>query len=458
MEAVLERLSLKRALFLAATLIVPVLLLAAQPLDMSLQQSAVLAALVLTITWWVTGAVDRTCASLFLLTVFLLVSGAPAKTVFSFPLSENFLMIVFSFLFSQGVSNSGLAGRLLQPLLRRYAGTPGRLIAAMVLSAAAMVFVIPQPFSRIILLSLIFRDYFDTLELKGSVRSALMLGLYFFSILINMAMFRGDIILNGALVSMSGLSLDEGQWVRYMALPTLGYLLLAIVLYRLLFGGALKAFPSAVRRREEATAPLSGQEKRNLAFILITVVIWATEDFHGLSGTVVVIAATVLMVPMGLLRLPDLSSVNVKLLVFLTAAFAIGGTLKACGVADKTFALFVPIFPASFSLPYVLAVLVVSVLLHTLLGSNITTMSVVVPGLMSIGAGIAPAQGLLFLIYIAVCSQFLLPFHHVILLLGEGKGYYSIKEMLRLGIAHTALMVGAALLLYLPWWRAAGLL
>ncbi len=96
-----------------------------------------------------------------------------------------------------------------------------------------------------------------------------------------------------------------------------------------------------------------------------------------------------------------------------------------------------------------LTVLVSAVLLHTVLGSNITTMSVAVPGLMSIGAGVAPAEALLFFIYIGVCSQFLLPFHHVILLLGEGKGYYSAKELLRLGIGHTFLMVAAALLLYL---------
>lgn len=70
-------------------------------------------------------------------------------------------------------------------------------------------------------------------------------------------------------------------------------------------------------------------------------------------------------------------------------------------------------------------VLLTVVLLHTVLGSNITTMSVVVPGLMSIGAGVAPPLPLMFLICIAVCSQFLLPFHHVILLLGEGDRCYS---------------------------------
>ena len=127
-------------------------------------------------------------------------------------------------------------------------------------------------------------------------------------------------------------------------------------------------------------------------------------------------------------------------------------------MADRLFSLFVPVFPQTFSPAYAAVVLLTVVLLHTVLGSNITTMSVVVPGLMSIGAGVAPPLPLMFLICIAVCSQFLLPFHHVILLLGEGDRCYSTHELLRVGIPHTALMLFAVFLLYLPWWRLLGAL
>ena len=127
-------------------------------------------------------------------------------------------------------------------------------------------------------------------------------------------------------------------------------------------------------------------------------------------------------------------------------------------MADRLFSMFVPIFPARFSALYVLIVLAAAVLLHTVLGSNITTMSVVVPGLMSIGAGVAPAQPLMFLICVAVCGQFLLPFHHVILLLGEGNRYYSSRELLRVGLPNTVLMFAAVYLFYLPWWRLIGAL
>ena len=116
------------------------------------------------------------------------------------------------------------------------------------------------------------------------------------------------------------------------------------------------------------------------------------------------------------------------------------------------------LFPSSFSWRYAVVVLLTAMLLHMVLGSNVTTMSVVVPGLMTIGAGVAPPVPLLLLIYIAVCGHFLLPFHHVVLLLGEGKGYYGSKHLARFGIPLTALMFLSALLLYMGWWSALSLL
>lgn len=96
--------------------------------------------------------------------------------------------------------------------------------------------------------------------------------------------------------------------------------------------------------------------------------------------------------------------------------------------------------------------------LHMLLGSNVTTMSVVVPGLMSVGAGVVREEVLLFLIYLGVCGHFVLPFHHVLLLLGEGDGCYTSRHMARFGLPLTALTLLGGLTLYLGWWRLAGLL
>lgn len=447
----------RRVWIILLTLILPILVLVLRPLDFAWRQSGILAALLLTILWWVTGAVERTAASAFLLTAFLLSGSASPTTVFAFPLSENFILIVTSFLFSQGISNSGLPGKLLQPLLARFGCSPARMVFFLILSAAVAVFIIPQPFSRIIILSLIFQEYFHKTGMPEALSQTLMLGLYLFSVLINLTMIRGDIILNGALISMAGQSVGERTWMRYMTIPTLIYLMATVVLFWVIFRHQLACFPQMPPAKGERLS-LSRTELRNLIFLAVVVLVWAAEELYPVSGTAIVAAATALMFPLGMLKLSDFRSINVKLLVFLTAAFAIGGTLKECGVADRLFTIFLPVFPQNFTLGYVLVVLVTCVLLHTVLGSNITTMSVVVPGLMSIGAGTAPPLPLMFLMCIAVCSQFILPFHNVILLLGEGNHYYCTKNLVRMGVPHTILMFLTVFFVYLSWWRLTGII
>lgn len=428
-----------------------------RPLGLSIMQCVILGALIITIIWWVTGLVERTVASLFLLMVFLLLSGASPATVFTFPRSENFLMIVLSFLFSQGIANSGLADRILQPLLLRFVNSLGRLMALMVLCTFFMIFVIPQPFSRIIVLSLIFRGYFDKINLDSTLRSTLLFGLFLYGALLNMMMLRGDIILNSALLTMGGLPMAEGTWIFYMAPPTLVLVLLATGLFLAVFRQELSN--CHIKQSVQSNpSSLTGREKLYLSLILLVVALWALESVHGVSSTIIAAGGTAMMFCTGLLKLPDLKTINVKLLIFLTAAFAIGGVLKEAGIADVLFQCLARLFPSSFSLGYAALVLVISMAMHMLLGSNVTTMSVVVPGLMAVGAGVVSEEVLLFLIYLGICGHFVLPFHHVLLLLGEGDGCYSSRQMIRFGLPLTLVTLFCGLFIYIGWWQLMGLL
>ena len=314
----------ERAVKLGASVCPGLLLLALRPLGMTWQQSAVTACLLLVLIWWVTGLVERTAASCVLLACFFLLSGAPAKTILTFPLSENFVMIAVSFLFSQGIMNSGLAERLLEPLLFRHARTPVRLLVAMILCSGVVMCFIPQSISRIIIVASIFSHFFDELGLDRELKAVLMFGLFFTSIFLGLLMIRGDLVLNYGLMTVSGIALTEGEWVRLITVPTAVFLLLAVGLYALLYRRTLAEYhPASLQAGERV--PMTGREKGTLVFLLLVVAAWGTEPFHHISGTVVVCAGTALMFPLGLLRLPDLKSVNLKLLVFLTAAFSIGG-------------------------------------------------------------------------------------------------------------------------------------
>jgi len=448
----------KKILSIACSAVPSILILLVRPLGLTLPQAIILSAMSLIIIWWVTGLVDRTISAIILLAVFCLSGQAPLVKVFSFPLSENFWLIVFSFLFSQGIANSGLADKLLLPILSRRVNNVGRLLVSMLLLIFAMIFIIPQPFSRVIIISIIYSRYFDKLKLDAELKAILMFGIYAFSISMNMLFIRGDIILNNALLAIGGIDMSEAVWMKYMTVPSLVYTLLGTGLFYLVFRKQLHRFPTVVIHEDTKAAPLSKREKVTIVFLGLVILAWALEDVHGISGTIIVIVGTALMIPFGLLQVPkDLKSVNVKLLIFLTAAFSIGGVMKASGTAAVLFQPFTTLFESQFSLRYAVLVLLSAMTLHMILGSNVTTLSVVVPALFTVAA-IAQIEVLIFLIYIAVCAHYLLPFHSVIMLLGEGNGYYSGKQIIRYGLPATVLIILSALTLYLGWWKLLGIL
>ena len=152
------------------SLIIPVLVLIIRPLGLDLSQSIVLAALIFAITNWTTMAIKSVYTSLILLGIFSIFGNTPLNMVFSFFISPNFILITFSFIFSQGIANSKLPEKLLYPLMGRYVRNIYHLLLSILLSAFVLIFVIPQPFSRVILLSFLFNEYLDKIGIQGEIK------------------------------------------------------------------------------------------------------------------------------------------------------------------------------------------------------------------------------------------------------------------------------------------------
>ncbi|MBF4694747.1 SLC13 family permease [Fusibacter ferrireducens] len=445
------KINVKRMLF---GLVLPVIIILLKPAILTFEQTIVLATLVMTITFWVNNAIHKSITSVIALVLFYAFGHPPVLKLLQFPLSENFLLIVFSFVFSQGIANTGLAEVIIEPLIIKYAKSGITLLGVIMGLALIMIFVIPQPFSRVIILSHIFYQYYKKMSLSKQTQSILMFAVFLFSMFVNMTLIRGDIILNNALIGMSGLTVSEGTWIKYMTLPTLLFSIVGLFTFCLVFKNALGEYKQAVNTIvHKATMKLTNGQKRELIIILMMLLAWATEDLHGFSGTYTVILSTLIMFLLKMLTSKDFKSVNIHLLIFLTAAFSIGPVMTYSGLALAIFSKFIPIFPNTYSTYYALIVILVTVFLHMLLGSNVTTMSVVIPGLMTISEGIVDPVNIMFLIFIAICGHFVLPFHNVILLLGNGSGYYDNSPVIKYGIILLPIMLFFGLFIFLPWWQ-----
>lgn len=444
---------------LLASLVMPALIMIFRPFQLSLSQCLILSCLVFTLYCWTTGCIGKIPSSCFLLVAFLLLGKTPVTQVFSFPLSGNFLTIVFAFLFSQGIVNANLASGFARILFTRFGKTPAMLLAIGFLMAIAMIFVIPQPFSRAILIAAIMQDYLNEKKAPKEACEAILFGTFVFGTASYLLFSNGDIILNSAAIRFASSTITATEWIHYMMLPSLVVCALIYVTFVITFRKDFNNISLTTVSTEKAeNTKWASKDKRALVIVLFVIVLGMTESLHHIPYYVLLLFATCFMFINGTLKKVDLKVINIDLLFFLTASFSIGSVLKNTGVADIIFSRLTVFFPTEFSVFYVVMIVGITMILHMILGSTITTLSIVIPGLLTITQGIVPVNIVMLLAYISVNIHYMLPFHHVTIMIGAGNQYFSNKAVTRYGMVLTLIVLGSIVALYLPWWTFQGLL
>ena len=160
-----------------------------------------------------------------------------------------------------------------------------------------------------------------------------------------------------------------------------------------------------------------------------------------------------------MLTVKSWGQVPVHVLVFLTSAMAIGTVGGATGmnawIANT-------ILPASLpSNIFVLALLMglIAMVVHMFMGSVIAVMGVAIPSLLlaTESMGVNPIV-IAMTVYLAIASHYILPFHHLNMLVGQGEenGMYTQKETIRLGVPLTV-VVFIVIIVAVLWWKVLGI-
>jgi len=427
------------------------------PLGLELKQQIVFGSLLLTVLSWAFQAISQSVAATFLLIMFSVFGMTPLQQVFKFPLSDNFVTIAMSFLMSQAIVNSGIAARLADTLLARFVRKPMDLIWVGIASNFLLMFLIPQPFSRTILLAAIFVEYIKRHKLPSATSEIIMLNLFVTAVTTLMMFLTADVILNNFAVEMSGTDISWFEWAKWMAVPSFVTTLimsgLLIIMNRKVFEVALGR-PSAKNGEPDpehivSHSPLRRSEKIVLALVLATVGLWMTESMHGISSAWVAVACVAgLAVFTGTLKFKDLKSLNFPLMLFLTAAFSIGSVMQSSGISAAMFSVFRmdALVGTAWFVP---AIIGLNAVIHQLVGSTVTSLSITVPGLRAIAGEALNPIAIMFMSYVTVNLHYFLPFQQIVLLIGIE--HYSPKHILKIGVVMTVLTPIIVLLLYRPW-------
>ena len=429
-----------------------------KPFNLTFQQAVIVANTILVIIWWSTGIINKIPASLFLLVIYYIFSGASIKMILSFSLSETFLMIIVTYLFSQGIANSGLIEKILQPLLIKLVHTPCQCLIAIVGIFYLTMYIIPQPLARLIIVSSVFYHFLQYTDSPKKTKNVIMYGVFVASAVVNISTKDADIILNNVAASFSEIPITNRLWIYYMFIPTLITCCLLGILFIYIFRKELIGIHLGKNKKRNKIKPFSIQQKLAIVVIIATILLWATNSIHGINNTLITIVSTVVLFAIKILNGEDWKAVDITTLIFLTAAFSIGTVMKFCGAADKVFGQLETIFPTEFSLLYVCVMILITMLLHMILGSNTTTLSVVIPGLMILCSQVIGSPIIVFISVISVSFHAILPFHSISLMIGVSNNYYPAKYVTKLGLPITLFVYLVVIGIYIPYWKIVGLL
>ncbi len=446
----------KNSVRVALTLLLPVAMVLARPLGMTAGQSFVLGSLFTVIAWWGTGWVKRNIASAMLLLVFLLFGHTPVVQIFNFPLSGNIVMIVAAYLLSEGIVQSGAVDSLSDYLLSTYCKTYAHMVIASFVLCTVLIFAIPQPFPRVVLLAAIYINFLRERPENEERKKVLLFSIFVAATVTSLMFVNGDVIVNCAAVEFGDLELSFASWTRYMTVPTM----IASALTALLF--------IAVFRRElqgpiegpgaKAAFSVGPEGKRALAVTAVVVLLWLTEPVHGIGAASVAAIGVAGMFAVRVLKLKDFKVVSPGLMLFLTAQFAIGRVLVASGIAGHIRIALTHMLPAPEHALFLPALVLALMALHMVMGSVITALSFSIPMLIAMTEGLYSPELIALLVLVSVAWHFLLPFHHVTLVIGFGSGFYENRHVLRFGAVLTLLVFASVFLLYIPWWKLTGLM
>lgn len=419
------------------------------------------------VIWWATSAMHSGYTSASLLGAYALVMDpgvVPPSSIFGMWMSPIMYMVIGGFLIAYAVQESGLGRRVSFHFVYRFVGSYRSVIVSCYVLGFLLSFLIPHPWPRSFLLMSVMLYVIGVAKLDRAHAGNIGLAVFAGSVPTSTILLTADSAMNNLVGQLAGVDMKFFTWLLYMGLP-------GVVASVATCAGQLLLFRAPAEfhlDKAEIHSQLAGlglwtrREKWVCAVLAVAIVFWMTDALTGIHpGWIALFAAIALALPfVGILDAASWRQVNVATLLFLCAALSIGTVGGATGMNDWLANTLMPSGGGGSIATFMAVSAVVCVIIHMFLGSIMAVMSICVPAIVAYaqGMGIPPLAAALTA-FCVLTLHWLLPFHHMNLLvgLGEDGGGYTNGQVLRLGLWQFV-VVAVTLTVAAFWWKAVGLL
>src|SRR5580698_9585138 len=264
---------------------------------------------------WATSALPEYLTALLFFAAVAVFRSAPPEVLFSGFQSEAFWLVLGGFVLGTAIRKVGLADRIARMLAASLSGSWFRMVLGIVLLTYALAFVMPSNMGRITLLMPIVMALADRAGFaeRSPGRYALALAVGFGTYELSASILPSNVpnlIMTGAAEHAYGIQFNYMPYLLLQA-PVVGVLkgiLITVFLWRM--------FPASPQRIEAdaPSPPWSAAEWRLSVVLLVTLLLWMTDAWHGIRPAWVgLVSACICLMPrIGFLTSDEFStSINV---------------------------------------------------------------------------------------------------------------------------------------------------
>jgi anion transporter len=455
----------KRTVFLFVGIIAALLIWNLKLPGLSLAGRKMFSLTLMTVIFWAAKVADSAYIAALFLMLMLIFEIAPPEEVLSLWTSQTVYLVIGAYLIAAAVERSGLGERIAYKFIIRFVDSYRSIIYSIFALTFMMSLIIPHPWPRAFIIMSVMSVVIENAGINKNDASRIGLTVFAASIPVSMIFLTGESTLNFMTLEFAGVDLSWGGWFIYMGAPAALAAVLTLFVILKLFKPEeeIEINKKKIGQKLLDLGMMSAEEQRTVFWLIAAVVLWMTDSFHGVElGWLTLTIAVMMSLPLtgDVLKKEDWNQVPIKVLIFLTAAVAIGKVGSLTGMNQWLAEVVLPAEAPGSMLYFALMTAGISMFLHMFLGSVIAVMGIAIPAFIIFAEsfGINPLVPALF-VYTAIGTHYILPFHHLNILVGMGKenGNYREKDVIKLGIPLTAVALITIVFEYF-WWQFTGLI
>lgn len=424
-----------------------------------------LAFTLLAVVWWAAQVAQSGYVSGVFLMLLCLFKVAEPSVIFSGWTDSTIWLVAGAYMIAAAVRNSGLGERLSYMFILRFVRSWRSIILSIFGLTLILSIFIPHPWPRAFLIMSVMQVLIRAGKLPK--KDAVTVGFTVFaaSVPVSLIFITGDATINPLAASYADEPVSFIRWLQVMGPPAALLSVLTLLLVLVLFRPSA---PVSINMEEVRTAKknlgrMNQREIRTLIWLGAAIGLWLTNGITGLDiGWVTMLMAMAMSMPVigGVLQPKDWSEVPAHVMVFLTAAIAIGRVGAVTGMNAWLAGTFLPASMPKSSVLLALSLCVFAVLIHMFMGSVIAVMGVVIPAFLAFTQNMGISSfSVIGIVYLSVAGHYILPFHHLNILVGQGEenGMYSQKETIKMGVP-LFIAVIITIVAAVKWWSLLGLM